>query len=82
MISIQGQKFTSKDKDNDNWSEGNCAIHRGGGWWHNHCGGASLNGQYFPYEQRDEPGDGGIRWNRIKKDDYSFKFSEMKIKRA
>ena len=82
MNSIQGQKFTTKDKDNDKQRGRNCAVYRGGGWWHNACGGSSLNGQYIPYKNRDNPGEGGIRWNRIKKDDYSFQFSEMKIKRA
>ena len=82
MFSLRGQKFSTKDKDNDNWSGGDCADLRGGGWWHNSCGGSSLNGHYFRYKHRSNPGEGGIRWNPIKKDDYSFKFSEMKIKRA
>jgi len=31
--SLNGLKFTSRDRDNDLWSSGNCA-HNYGGWWH------------------------------------------------
>ena len=82
MSSLSGQKFSTKDKDNDSWLNGECAKQRWSGWWHNICGGSSLNGQYFPYEERNNPGRGGIRWNIAEGPDYSFKFSKMKIKRA
>ena len=80
MSSLRGLKFSTKDEDNDNWPEGECALFRGGGWWHNHCGGSSLNGQYFSYEERNNSG--GIRWNMTSGYHYSYKFSEMKIKRG
>ena len=32
-----GMKFTTFDKDNDKWSEGNCAASYGGAWWHKIC---------------------------------------------
>ena len=81
MDTLNGHKFSTIDKDNDN-ATGNCALFRGGGWWHNRCGGSSLNGEYFPYEERNNPGTGGIRWNMTEGHHYSYKFSEMKIKRA
>ena len=46
--SLNGWRFTTRDKDNDRWSN-NCAVHLnygGGGWWYNHCGVLYLNGQY------------------------------------
>ena len=82
LYALRGQKFSTKDQDNDSWSDGNCAQFRVAGWWHYACGSSSLNGKHFPYEQRNNPGGGGIRWNRWKSRDYSFKFSEMKIRRA
>ena len=82
MWSLRGQKFSTKDQDNDSSADKHCAVHRGGGWWHNACGPSSLNGKWFPYSQRDNPGEGGIRWNKWIDDDYSFKYSLMKIKRA
>nr|XP_039265843.1 ryncolin-2-like [Styela clava] len=41
-----GMKFTAKDKDNDNWSGGNCAKWLRGGWWFNSCTPYNLNGLY------------------------------------
>ena len=47
--SLNGWRFTTRDKDNDKWSS-NCAVHNnpnnGGGWWYNHCGVLYLNSQY------------------------------------
>ena len=82
MYGLRGQKFSTIDWDNDNWLEEHCAKRRGCGWWHNRCGASSLNGQYFPYEERNNTTNGGIRWNMINIYNYSLKFSEMKIKRA
>lgn len=40
----QGMMFTTYDRDNDRWSEGNCAENPNhGGWWWNHCSYSNIN---------------------------------------
>ena len=44
-------KFTTRDKDNDQWSGANCAVNprnvpNGGGWWYNRCAFMFPNNQY------------------------------------
>ena len=38
-----GQKFTTRDDDNDTWNEGNCADDYGGGWWMGKCTESNVN---------------------------------------
>ena len=41
--SLNGQKFTTIDRDNDIISSGNCAAWIGGGFWYSACGGCRVN---------------------------------------
>ena len=72
-----GMAFTTKDQDNDYWSEGNCGgDRRRSGWWHRHCTLANLNGLYL--------GQDGDSWTsmywKMWKGKQSLKKSEMKIR--
>jgi Flp pilus assembly protein TadG len=41
---MNGMRFSSVDKDNDNNQYYNCASVTGGGWWFNSCSYGNLNG--------------------------------------
>lgn len=36
--SSRDEAFSTYDKDNDQWTDGNCAQKYGGGWWFSYCG--------------------------------------------
>ena len=38
-----GQKFSTFDRDNDSLPSLNCAVSRGGGFWHKHCASSGVN---------------------------------------
>ena len=80
MKSQNGQEFSTVDEDNDSDSDSNCAKDRGGGWWFSDCGQSSLNGKCVTAENED-PGTGGIRWETLEPETYSFNSTVMKIER-
>ena len=44
--SPNGQRFSTKDQDNDRYTSGHCAESNKGGWWYNTCYGANFNKLY------------------------------------
>ena len=68
---INGQQFSSYDRDNDQWS-GNCADNdKSGGWWHKFSNHINLNYNY------NHTGHWGFM--RLARKWYDPKFIEMKI---
>ena len=51
LNSLNGMKFTTRDRDNDMWTDGNCAVNilgirNGGGWWYRRCTNSFPNNQF------------------------------------
>ena len=70
--------FSTKDKDNDVWADGSCAVYHKGAWWYKGCQHANLNGEYRtsnPNAERD-----GLQWFDWKGHNHSLKATEMKIR--
>jgi len=72
----RGMAFTTKDRDNDKHSGGNCAFYNKGAWWYNKCYNSNLNGLYLHGKTNV---DRGVEWEQWK-DNYSVRRSEMKIR--
>ena len=77
--SHQGRKFTTKDRDNDLWSNNNCAIRYHGAWWYHSCHRANLNGQYLSGTHSSYAD--GVEWVTWKGFYYSLRFTEMKLRK-
>jgi len=45
---LNGMKFTTKDRDQDRKTNGNCAQKFTGGWWYYRCGYVHLTGMHTP----------------------------------
>ncbi|XP_034483755.1 ficolin-1-like [Drosophila innubila] len=50
---LEGQKFSTFDRDNDEWMDGKCAEDFNGGWWYNMCACCNLNGKFGKGENGD-----------------------------
>uniref|UniRef100_A0A1X7T309 Fibrinogen C-terminal domain-containing protein n=1 Tax=Amphimedon queenslandica TaxID=400682 RepID=A0A1X7T309_AMPQE len=72
-----GNRFSTRDNDNDNYGGGNCAQGHTGAWWYNSCHHSNLNGRYFnPATTNDQ----GIVW-WLWRGYTTLKFTEMKTRR-
>jgi len=72
-----GQKFSTRDQDNDEASY-SCAVRYKGAWWYSACHDTNLNGLYLGGETPLFAT--GVVWQHWRGDYYSLKFTEMKIK--
>ena len=76
-----GQRFSTRDRDNDAWVH-SCVHRHRGGWWFHACMTANLNGIYYNGTYTGHPSfPDGIVWSTWRGLLYSLKFSEMKLRR-
>lgn len=78
---ISGLPFSTRDQDNDQKNDTNCAKHLSGGWWFSNCGRSNLNGRYFqspPPKQRHQRKQ-SIFWKTWRGRYYPLKSSKIMI---
>ncbi|XP_077865300.1 ryncolin-1-like [Saccoglossus kowalevskii] len=73
-----GLYFSTRDRDNDVATAGNCAVIYKGAWWYGACHSSNLNGLYHG-GQTDQYAT-GVVWNPWRGYNYSLKHVEMKIR--
>ena len=71
-----GQRFSTPDRDND-ISDRHCAALYHGPWWHHTCFHSLLTGRYYPNGANVQ---GGINWYTWKRNWYSLRAADMKIR--
>ena len=70
--------FSTRDRDNDNGIEVDCAHKYKGAWWYNACHHSNLNGMYLGGANTEFAC--GINWFAWHGHEYSLKFVSMKIR--
>ncbi|XP_065056473.1 uncharacterized protein LOC135684750 [Rhopilema esculentum] len=72
-----GQRFSTKDKDNDIWGK-NCATEFHGAWWYGQCHSSNLNGKYLNGPHNSHAN--GVNWYAFKGHNNSLKRTIMKVR--
>ncbi|XP_023031752.1 microfibril-associated glycoprotein 4-like [Drosophila willistoni] len=60
-----GMKFSTFDRDNDLWVDGNCAAKYSGAWWHKYCVHFNAFGLYLGGDYSDELYGSGMFWKHF-----------------
>ncbi|TWW72729.1 Angiopoietin-related protein 4 [Takifugu flavidus] len=78
---LHGLPFSTRDQDNDQKNDTNCAKHLSGGWWFSSCGHSNLNGRYFqsPPPKHRHQRKQGIFWKSWRGRYYPLKNTVMLI---
>ena len=71
-------QFSTKDNDNDHYYAGNCSQTYNGAWWYNACHSFNLNGLYLNGSHSSYAD--GVEWKSFRRQYYSLKRTEMKVK--
>ncbi|XP_044269833.1 fibrinogen C domain-containing protein 1-like isoform X2 [Tribolium madens] len=76
-----GEKFSTKDRDQDSSPE-NCATLYNGAWWYNNCMACQLTGKYLKTKDStlDEMAGRVMYWNSFRGVSYSLKQARMMVR--
>ncbi len=81
IIPHNGRMFSTPDRDNDLWPEGNCAVQHHGPWWHEDCFLSLLTGKYHTSWGPWYSAPHGVVWYYWKGSyRYSVPVTDMKIR--
>ncbi|XP_019624201.1 PREDICTED: ficolin-2-like [Branchiostoma belcheri] len=78
--SLDGQRFTTVDRDNDSWGRSCSQAFGQGGWWFGDCSNSFLNGRYLGNCGESCEAFEGLVWTTWKGKHYSLKSVSMKIR--
>ncbi|XP_057310014.1 angiopoietin-related protein 7-like [Hydractinia symbiolongicarpus] len=80
MSYLNGMKFSTLDRDNDENTSINCVTTFPGlgGWWNNQCTQVVLTGRYYG-KGETSPTNGGIHWIPVTGSGESLKYAEIKL---
>jgi len=59
----QGMEFSTNDRDNDQYEEGNCGSQDRSGWWFNRCSACNLNGHFYKSGLVDKNSNGFVEYD-------------------
>ncbi|KAJ3664112.1 hypothetical protein Zmor_008305 [Zophobas morio] len=75
-----GMRFTTRDKDQDVWNEGNCASFSEAAWWYRSCKWSHPTGKYFKDSRTGKDYLKGIYWVGYRGNTYSHKQIRMMVR--
>jgi len=78
LVNQTNSQFSTKDQDNDQYTDGSCANKYKVGWWYKNCHGSNLNG--LPYYGKTDSYADGVCWLTFRGYYYSLKKTEMKLR--
>ncbi|XP_061595265.1 fibrinogen like 1B [Cololabis saira] len=77
---LGGMQFSTRDQDNDRFTQGSCAEENQAGWWFNRCHEANLNGKYYRRGAYKAKVDNGVVWGPWRGLWYSLRHTAMKVR--
>ncbi|KFB38440.1 hypothetical protein ZHAS_00005886 [Anopheles sinensis] len=76
MYENKGKKFSTFDRDYDEWTDGSDAQYYHGAWWYGYSTSSNLNGHY----QNTAKSEGAMYWHYFKNDTRGLSYSRMMIR--